>query len=361
MKSKKRISILIVLFLVYIFVKIGSSDSADTPEKNNLMASDVETILYDTLKVGLYNYEPQISLSSIKNKINNEDVQMMIYTRIAFEDPEFIHFESCHYNSFSGSVTVTYRDEKYYNLEELRLKRDEIIALTIKKGMSDYEKVKAVHDYIVNNAKYNYDIDPKNINSVSKEDHNAYGVLINGIGVCDGYSKAMKYIMDKIGIECIVVFGQTSMNHAWNIVKQDGEYYHIDLTMAEGYFPGTPRDGFMIYDAYNLTDDEMALDHTWIRENYPACTSDALQYFKYNGMIVYSHEEYVQRILGTINKNEVIINLHVVGYDSTVYEVNATLAKIIEKNTNPNLLGIQVVHNPLRNNAMIYIDYRSKI
>lgn len=355
--GKKRIGLLVILFLAFILVKIIFSGSPGNTGESRLNAQE-EALLHDTLKAGLYSYETSIDLSALKDQISYVDVENMIYTKLEFEDPEFLQFESYRYNSGSGKVTITYRDDEYYNSEELRLKKDEIIAKTIKEGMSDYEKVKAVHDYIVNNAKYNYDADGEDINSISRENHNAYGVLINGIGICDGYSKAMKYIMDEIGIECIVVFGQTTMNHGWNIIKQDGEYYHVDLTMAEGYFPASPQDGFLIYDAFNLTDEEMAMDHTWVREDYPPCTSEALQYFKYNNRIVYSYEEYIEKILQAINKNETMINLHVEGYDSTIYEVNAILAKLSERNTNPKFRGIQVVHNPLRNNATIAIQYQ---
>lgn len=93
---------------------------------------------------------------------------------------------------------------------------------------SDYDKIKKVHNYLVDHVSY----DQSN-NAIS---HGLYGALVYNSAVCDGYAKAFKYILDKIGISCVEVCGTAenssgnTENHAWNDVLLDGNWYAIDVT-----------------------------------------------------------------------------------------------------------------------------------
>ncbi|MBD5444088.1 MAG: hypothetical protein HDR29_00915, partial [Lachnospiraceae bacterium] len=93
--------------------------------------------------------------------------------------------------------------------------------------MSDLEKVIALHDYLAVNNEYDY----KNQQSGTLPDvsYTAYGTLVNRTSVCEGYALAYKYLLNKLGIECYMVTSE-SMKHAWNMVKLDDEYYHVDVT-----------------------------------------------------------------------------------------------------------------------------------
>lgn len=94
-------------------------------------------------------------------------------------------------------------------------------------GMTDAQKALAIHDYLVYNCAYDYD---NYINgTIPQDSYRCSGMLINGTGVCQGYAMAFQYFMMREGIECHVT-SSASMNHAWNIVKIDGSYYHVDCT-----------------------------------------------------------------------------------------------------------------------------------
>ena len=86
-----------------------------------------------------------------------------------------------------------------------------------------------VHDYLVNNCSFDESLKKSNI-------YNLYGAIVNKEAVCEGYTKAFKYLMDKIGIECVVVIGKATNSenaterHAWNYVKINGNWYAIDVT-----------------------------------------------------------------------------------------------------------------------------------
>ena len=93
-------------------------------------------------------------------------------------------------------------------------------------GLSDYEKIKYVHDWLIDNIEY--DVNFENTNS-----HNIYGTFIDREVVCEGYAKGFKYIMDGLDIPCILVkgIGENSSGdtekHMWNYVNLDGDWYAI--------------------------------------------------------------------------------------------------------------------------------------
>ena len=91
------------------------------------------------------------------------------------------------------------------------------------------DRIKYVHDFLVNHCEY----DKQDVNG---NNHNVYGTLTSGICVCEGYARAFKYILDEMNIPCIMVCG-TGINssgqtesHAWNYVKVDGQWYAVDTT-----------------------------------------------------------------------------------------------------------------------------------
>ncbi len=142
------------------------------------------------------------------------------------------------------------------------LAKKEIKAIIEREGMeglSPIEKVKAVHDYLVLNAEY----DEENLEKDTLPDQafEAYGIIIEKIGVCAGYAEAFKMFMDLLGIPCEYVTGQAGgVNHAWNAVTLDGERYHIDTTWDD---PVPDRKGYVSYDYFLVDDRTMAIDHTW--------------------------------------------------------------------------------------------------
>ncbi len=160
-------------------------------------------------------------------------------------------------------------------INQVNKKADEIISSVIKEDMSDYEKELALYDYIISHAKY--DIKNYDKGSIPLESHNPYGILIKGVGVCDGYAYSLQILLSKCGIDNLVVFGKgNSLNgwegHAWNMVKINGEYFHIDATFDD---PVTQDNRNMLrHMHFNLSDKQMSINHTWEKEDYPKCTVD---------------------------------------------------------------------------------------
>lgn len=90
--------------------------------------------------------------------------------------------------------------------------------------MSDFEKAKYVYDYLAQNVTYVRD---------AEENQNIISVFLNQQTVCQGYASAMQYLLEKAGIQSMIVTGHANGEpHAWNVVQLDGEYYYMDVTAA---------------------------------------------------------------------------------------------------------------------------------
>ncbi|MDE6404614.1 MAG: InlB B-repeat-containing protein [Lachnospiraceae bacterium] len=98
---------------------------------------------------------------------------------------------------------------------------------SVEQGMSDLQKAIVLHDYLAVNCEYDYE--NLNANTLPSESFNIYGVFVKRTAVCQGYALAYKYLLNQVGIECHMVTS-TAMNHAWNLIKLDGQYYQVDVT-----------------------------------------------------------------------------------------------------------------------------------
>ena len=144
------------------------------------------------------------------------------------DHPELYFVNKSFYCTWSGmdvaSFVVTYNT----SLSSNKFKQSTEDALSvIKPGMSDLEKAIALHDYLTVNCEYDKDrLDDKTIPYIS---YTAYGVLVEHIAVCQGYALAYKYLLNQAGIDCYMVESDF-MNHAWNLIVLDGEFYQVDVT-----------------------------------------------------------------------------------------------------------------------------------
>lgn len=129
-------------------------------------------------------------------------------------------------------------------------------------GLSDYKKVKRINDYLCDTIEYSKST------PFTYDDYTVYGAICKGVCVCEGYAKAAKYLLDKNGVESYYVVGDTSGGpHAWNLVKVDGKWYHLDTTWND---TGNDRNEFFL-----VTDSFMSISRTWDISKYPASAKKA--------------------------------------------------------------------------------------
>lgn len=167
------------------------------------------------------------------------------------------------------------------------LKKCDIVADKIieeaKSSDSTFEQERIVHDSIIAQCAYSDD-------SQDLYKSTIYGALCGGTSACEGYAKTAKYIFDKLGIECFVMTGNSTppgavtQSHMWNVIKIDGEYYHLDLTWDD---PVLENGGSVIrYDYFNVNDERISKTHT----NYScrfACTATEANYFIHEEKILH--------------------------------------------------------------------------
>lgn len=154
--------------------------------------------------------------------------------------PGYFYFESYAYrhNPSNNTVTTVYFYYFYTPAVITQMKAEYETAVTkalswIKPGMSNPDKVLAMHDYLALSVKYDYE--NFLIGTIPAISHTAYGVLVGGVGVCDGYSLAFKEFMTRLGIPVVYLISE-AMNHAWNMVNLSGKWYHIDVTWDDPIF-----------------------------------------------------------------------------------------------------------------------------
>ena len=213
--------------------------------------------------------------------------------------------------------------------KELEQKACEIIASNVARDMPPYMKVFIVHNYIINNCRYASDYETNNDPSY----YTAYGALVKGKAVCDGYASAAKILFDLCGIENIKISGTSKgSGHAWNLIRLDNDYYHIDTTWDDPVsYNGID---YLKYNYYNLTDNEISTDHIWNTQEYPVATGSTYTYEKTIELIKNDNNNYTDGYIsfdsvfgkyapltGSVNPNE-----HLTATEQT----EATPSKTIE-------------------------------
>lgn len=204
----------------------------DTGIKNK---EELVNFIYFTLNSGTTYLERYIDIeyTEYNNDINN----------LTFNDGEgfkeiisilnnFVH----PYNS-SNNIKLTYGGEytlgitvnKAYTeeeIEEINKIVDKVINENITNSTPTKEKIRIIHDYIIDNTEYDK-LKYENKDDTTYKSNTAYGVLIEGYGTCNGYADAMAIFLDKMNI---INYKISNDEHIWNLVYLDGNWYHLDLT-----------------------------------------------------------------------------------------------------------------------------------
>lgn len=201
------------------------------------------------------------------NEIANDEKKLSLINN-------FVH----PFNSFK-TISFTYNDQGRFSLiiehiytEEEITKINYIVDTKIKEliidTMTNEEKVKIIHDYIIDNTTYDT-LKTENIHDDTYKSNTAYGVLIQGYGICSGYSDAVSIFLNKLNIENYKISNDT---HIWNLVYLNGVWSHLDATWDDPISKfNENRDTYFLisYDELvNLDDNTHSFDKTIYREAY---------------------------------------------------------------------------------------------
>ena len=161
-------------------------------------------------------------------------------------------------------------------------------------------------------------------NTVYSEDsvassHSAYAVAYEGKGVCQGYALFAQKLMQALGLESMYVVGEVyTGGHAWNLVKVDGEWYHVDMTWND---PVPDRGNGVRYDYFLLNDTDMREDHAWQEVDYPKAVSTK---YRFMHVVQDSYEQGDYMYFSNIEDHNKLYKLHkMTGETQRVADVRA--------------------------------------
>lgn len=146
----------------------------------------------------------------------------------------------------------------------------------ITEGMTDFEKELALHDWLMAHGKYD-DKSRDNVAHMGRPNNtDPYGMLVRGYGICLGFAVTFQLLMDLAEVECITVVGaayNSTADHAWNMVKLEGEWYCVDVTWNNSYEDiGVSAKATHRY--FNVTSAMLRQhDHQWDYRNIPEATA----------------------------------------------------------------------------------------
>ena len=158
-----------------------------------------------------------------------------VFFQLRLDHPEifWVHnHEKIYKTTYSDSDYCTFTPGYIYTESEISEIQNAMeagfqeVSSLIPADASDYEKVRIVYTYVIDNTQY----------QASDDDQSIAGVFWKKEAVCAGYAGAVQYLLERIGVPCIYVDGSTqgsTEGHAWNIVKLDGEYYYVDATNGD--------------------------------------------------------------------------------------------------------------------------------
>ncbi|MEG1939535.1 MAG: transglutaminase domain-containing protein [Eubacterium sp.] len=244
-----------------MFTKVDYLDSLERynqPDKIRMgVLPHPEEVLSEPAKL-IYNaflkHEEEVDVSGLG--VKDTDVIKYI-NEVAVYDP------ITYYSMIQPKVNYTYYNpnnlltlEFIYqeNLEEFQQQYSNLNIATeealkvVDKSMNNQEKALAIHNYLAQTITYD---------SNSPHNQTPYGALVDKRCVCNGYATAYDMLLDYLDIKAIKV-NSYQMNHAWNMVELNGNWYHVDTTWDDPItINGMELPGYVGYDYFLRTDKEM--------------------------------------------------------------------------------------------------------
>lgn len=201
------------------------------------------------------------------NEIANDEAKLSIMNNFVhpFNSFKTISFSYSDNGKFSLIIEHIYTKEEISTINYIV---DNKLKEIITDNMTNEEKIKQVHNYIIDNTTYDT-LKTNNINDDTYKSNTAYGVLVQGYGICSGYSDTISIFLNKLNIENYKISNNT---HIWNLVYLNGVWSHLDATWDDPISKyNENRDTYFLisYDKLmSLNDNTHSFDKTIYKEAY---------------------------------------------------------------------------------------------
>ena len=234
---------------------------------NDFIAKDQKhlfNIFYTIINSGTQNFT--FYCDDNYKECTNDVIKLVSDKEILSNINNFVHpfnsFESINasydeYGQIDLKINKVYTEQ---NIIEVNNKIDSIIKSKIKKGMTNKQKIKTIHDYIINNGKYATDEIRKKYPNRSY--NKANDILIDGVGLCSAYADAMALFLYEFNIDNYKIASDT---HIWNLVKINNKWLHLDPTWDD---PVTTTGIQKLENIFFLIDDDKLKELKVTQHNY---------------------------------------------------------------------------------------------
>ncbi len=260
---------------------------------------------------------PGIRVAMPGATLSNDSITR-IYEAFFADNPQFFYLDrtysmegrpqiggETYYNALILSYTLS-ATERIQAEEALQAVVDGIVA-NCPNEKDAYETERYLHDRLISRCSYDMAA-AENDTAAAPNAYTAYGALVEGKAVCEGYAKAMQLLLQKLSIPVTLVTGTAKENneaHMWNMVTINGENYHLDPTWNDS-------NDWMQHTFFNLTT-EMVSASCVIEnaESIPLCTATKDNAFVRNNTVIdtYEREIIAQTIAQRIEQGDTIIQL----------------------------------------------------
>ncbi len=231
-----------------------------------------------------------------------------IFQCVLIDHPELFYVDGYTFRKYTrNNQTVAIEFSGNYSMDAKQaLARSAEIEAQIQEWLAeasgftdDYEKVKYVYETVIYNTEYD---------SLAPDNQNIYSVFVNHRSVCQGYAKAVQYLLERLGIECALVFGtvEGGEGHAWNLVKVNGDYYYVDATWGDPSYQivnGETTEEYLpeiSYDYLCITTEQLLRTH--VIGDYvpmPLCEAEKNNYYIRQGVWFSAYDkEQMQTVIG---------------------------------------------------------------
>lgn len=250
--------------------------------------------IYLEILESLTNLETETKVSTV-----DKDVLDRIFTCVMNDHPELFYVEGYQYTEYTyGSSVASLTFSGTYSMtdaevDSCRLLIDREVRECFShmpQGADEYNTVKYLYEWLIKNTEYDRDVE---------DNQNICSVFLQGRSVCQGYAKAMQYMLQKADISCLMLTGFTNgERHAWNLVRVNGNYYYLDPTWGDASYTyqGSASEGSSAptinYDYFLVTEDEMTRTHSFEKVvELPKCTADKDNYYVREGLMFTEYDE----------------------------------------------------------------------
>lgn len=318
--------------------------------------NDSEKSVYDDMLDAINSHASEVTVFS--SNVTDEQIKKIIdYVQI--DHPEIFWFQHGATFYFDANTRIVNKvDIKYCMTQDEVATRKKAIDDTlssfmdsINDRMSDYDVAVKVYENIIKLVDYDTVGLEKQKNTEGSAEipddlRSIYGVLVNRKAVCAGYAKATQYLMNLMGFECTYV---TSETHAWNLIKLEGEYYHLDTTWGDS--SNTEQNHIQSetidYDCFCITTEEvekLEFHKATGALPLPQCTATKCNYHRRNGLFLEKYD------LSTIR--DVVL-------DNTISNVLDSSFKCADQNVFEKIKH-ELVDNGKMHEVIQYVNLKSK-